>query len=156
MAWRVNVTTNSVLTVNSTAAAQAVKGYLTSQTGRLTSGATNWIGWEKIPTTLRASFSKATRADLKQFAPDWPEIEILPSAAITTPVTDTANYASVLVAVSATTSKGSVTINNTDTSVNPVIDPQWLASKSDQEVAIAALKRARQLGEATGVSINIS
>ena len=77
----------------------------------------------------------------------------MPSAAITSPVTDDAQYASILVAVSATTSRGSLTINSTDLSTNPVIDPQWLATETDQQVAVQALKRAREIGQATGVVV---
>lgn len=66
---------------------------------------------------------------------------------------DSANYAAVSIAVLSTTSRGNVTINSIDTTVNPLISPNWLATIADQEVAIAGFKRARQIANATGVVV---
>ncbi|TQS32125.1 hypothetical protein Golomagni_07568 [Golovinomyces magnicellulatus] len=57
-------------------------------------------------------------------------------------------YVSILPTLVATFSRGSVTINSTDTSDNPVIQSGLLADKRDQEIAVAAFKRARQIGAA--------
>lgn len=54
-------------------------------------------------------------------------------------------YVSILPTLVATFSRGSVTINSTDTSVNPVIRTGLLDDKRDQELAVAAFKRARQI-----------
>lgn len=53
----------------------------------------------------------------------------------------------------ATTSVGNLTINSTDTSVNPLVNVNWLATQTDQEVAVQAFKRARQVGAATGITV---
>ena len=41
-------------------------------------------------------------------------------------------------------SRGNVTINSSDTNVLPLVNPNWLSSLTDQEVAVAAFKRARE------------
>lgn len=40
-------------------------------------------------------------------------------------------------------SRGSVTIASTDTNDHPIVDPNWLGDPRDQEIAVAAFKRAR-------------
>ena len=108
-------------------------------------------GWEKLPEALRTQLSNATIADLSQFPADWPELELLPTAATTAATSDDSNYASVAVAVLATTSRGNVTIISTDTSDNPVVSPNWLLTETDQELAVQGLRRARQIANASGI-----
>ena len=69
------------------------------------------------------------------------------------PVNDTSNYDSITVALLTTTSRGNVTIGSNDTSVNPLVDVNWLATQTDQEIVIQAFKRARQVGVATGITV---
>jgi choline dehydrogenase len=57
--------------------------------------------------------------------------------------TDGYMYASLLTALVAPVSRGSVTISSADTAVAPIIDPGLLTSPVDQDVALAAFKRAR-------------
>jgi choline dehydrogenase-like flavoprotein len=52
-------------------------------------------------------------------------------------------YATILTALVAPLSRGTVSISSADTNVAPLIDPGWLTSSTDQEVAIAAYKRSR-------------
>lgn len=171
--YKVNVTTQSQLTADPAAGVQATEEFLISQSGRLSSPASNWIGkrpnlaeyhlvvlyanrssgWEKLPQQYRAGFSNQTTEELSQFPLDWPEIEILPLAAPAAPVTDDANYASVNIALLTPTSRGTVTISSASTDDNPVVNPNWLGTKTDQELAIQAFKRAREIGQATGIAI---
>ena len=51
------------------------------------------------------------------------------------------------------TSRGNVTIASPSTADNPLVNPNWLATLSDQEVAVAGLKRARQIAHATGIVV---
>lgn len=44
----------------------------------------------------------------------------------------------------APTSRGNVTITSTDTADLPTINPNWLATETDQQVAIATFRRIRQ------------
>ena len=65
---------------------------------------------------------------------------------------DTLNYAALLTSMVAPFSRGNVTINSTDTADNPVISPNWLLDPRDQEIAIAALKRARQIMSTSSIA----
>lgn len=56
------------------------------------------------------------------------------------------------VTVLATTSRGNLTLISTDASDNPAVNIGWLSTKSDQELAVAGFKRARQLANATGIT----
>ena len=110
-------------------------------------------GWTKIPRRYRNLLSRSAIRDLAHFPSDWPELELLPTAAATFPVNDTADYASFRVAGVAPLSRGNVTIASTSTSDPPLISPNWLLSKTDQEVAIAGIKIARELAAATGIVV---
>ena len=92
-------------------------------------------------------------SDLKGFPSDWPEIEILPLATTLGPAEDDDNYASITMAVLTTTSRGTVTISSSDTEDNPIVNPNWLATRTDQEIAVQAFKRAREIAQATGITI---
>lgn len=46
-----------------------------------------------------------------------------------------------------------MTIKSTDTSDNPVVDPQWLTTETDKQLAIQALKRGREIFNATGLEV---
>ena len=74
-------------------------------------------------------------------------------AAANVPTNDSANYASFRVAVVAPTSRGNVTILSADTNDRPVISPNWLTTTTDQEVAVQGFKRARQLAQASGITV---
>ncbi|MCJ1458167.1 hypothetical protein MMC28_008538 [Mycoblastus sanguinarius] len=171
--YKVNVTTQSQLLVNPDFIYKATEDYLTTQTGPLDSAGGNWVGklilprdirssvltflltkgWEKLPQTLRSGLSNLTISDLAQFPSDWPELELLPLADTTAAVTDTGNYFSVSIAVLATTSRGNVTINSTDTKDNPLVSPNWLLTTTDQELAVQGFKRAREIANATGITV---
>ena len=169
------MTTQSQLSVNPLLAAEATEQYLQNQTGPLTNPARNRVGkscslprlkrtigiqttkiclgFEKLPQSLRSQLSSETLHDLAQFPADWPELELLSLAAATVATNDSDNYASFAIAVLATTSRGNVTINSTDTSLNPLISPNWLLTKTDQDVAVQGLKRARQIAAASGITV---
>lgn len=96
--------------------------------------------------------SNATRADLDAFPSDWPDIEHLFLDAefgfdndTSTNSDDFRNYVSSSVALTKPFSRGNVTIISNDTNINPIVSPNWLTDPRDQEVAIAAFKRARQV-----------
>lgn len=48
------------------------------KTGPLTNPISDFLGWEKIPDTLRSKFSSSTKEELERFPGDWPEIEVSP------------------------------------------------------------------------------
>lgn len=119
----------------------------------LTNTGSEFLGWEKIPASLRANFSEATSKALAEFPVDWPEIELIFLDAYAgyqidfltgAPLNDKM-YASVSAGLTAPLSRGNVTINSTDTSDNPVVNLNLLSDPRDQEVAVQAFKRAREI-----------
>ncbi|EMR85826.1 hypothetical protein ACHAPC_007602 [Botrytis cinerea] len=132
-------------------AAQFIGPYLIQKIGPLTNPICDYLGWEKLPSSLRDSFSSSTLNDLAQFPPDWPEIEYLSGAGYvgdfaslpTTQPRDGYQYATILSALVAPLSRGTVTLASTSASDLPIINPSWLTSPTDQAVAVAAYKRVR-------------
>ncbi|KAE8150939.1 hypothetical protein BDV25DRAFT_139372 [Aspergillus avenaceus] len=120
--------------------------------GPLTNPVADYLAWEKIPENLRAKFSAQTVKDLAAFTSDWPEAEYISGAGymgnvsnlLTDQPKDGFQYASILGVLITPTSRGTVTLKSADTADLPIINPNWLATKSDQEVAIAMFKRIRQ------------
>ncbi|KAL8800725.1 MAG: hypothetical protein Q9182_004968 [Xanthomendoza sp. 2 TL-2023] len=153
LAYKVNVSTNAQLLVNPAFADQAAEDFLTSQKGPLSSPGGNWVGWEKIPSSLRDGLSNTTLSDLAKFPRDWPDLELLPLASATAPAADKDNYAAISIALLTTTSRGNVTILSDDTNQNPAVSLNWLLTTTDREVAVAGFKRARQLAAAIGITV---
>ena len=118
----------------------------------LTQNGAGIVGWEKFPQTLRPTLSNATLNSLSQLPTDWPEIELLFLDAyagymkdlLTGAPADGKMYCSSAAGLIAPFSRGNVTINSTDTADNPVVQPNLLADPRDQEMAVAAFKRARE------------
>jgi choline dehydrogenase len=52
-------------------------------------------------------------------------------------------YGSIIASLVAPTSRGNVTISSSDMQDPPIINPNWLATETDQKVAVAAYKRIR-------------
>lgn len=109
----------------------------------------DYIGWEKLPDVYREGFSNQTKADLAQFPSDWPEIEYI--------VTDVTNktdgnsnaYFSVGPGLVSPLSRGNVTIKSANTEDLPLVNPNWLSNNTDQEVALASFKRAREIANSS-------
>jgi choline dehydrogenase len=150
--YRVNVDTftklaNSIPSIISTFFTQ----YLNSKQGPLTNPVCDFLGWEKVPTDMRSGLSKIAIADLQQYPADWPEIEYLSapgyigdfSGLLMSQPRDGFQYASILAALVAPLSRGTVTLKSADTNDLPIINPNWLTASTDQEVAIVAYKRVR-------------
>ena len=108
---------------------------------------TFWVGFARLPD---GSISNATRVALDAFSSDWPDFEHLfldgyfgyANDSSGAP-TDGRNYVSSSTALTNPFSRGNVTIRSDDTSVHPVVSPNWLLDPRDQEVALAAFKQAR-------------
>lgn len=47
--------------------------------GILTNPASDYIGWEKIPASMRSSLGSEALADLAKLPEDWPEVEYIAS-----------------------------------------------------------------------------
>ncbi|KAM3072431.1 hypothetical protein ACMFMG_009232 [Clarireedia jacksonii] len=148
----VNILTHSKLS-DPVFAAQQTALYLKNRTGLSTSTGADILGFEKLPTTLRSNLSQTTRDGLSTFPTDWPEIELLFLDAysglqrdfLTGAPQDGKMYGSASAALTAPFSRGNVTISSADTADNPLVSPNYLLDPRDQEVAVAAFKRVRQI-----------
>ncbi|KAI6773098.1 hypothetical protein HG530_004056 [Fusarium avenaceum] len=134
---------------------KAVTQYALSKSGPLTSNIIEFIGWEKLPKKYRTKFSPETEKALSEFPDDWPEVEYLAANGflgnfewpILQQPMDGKQYATVLGAMVAPVSRGNVTIASASALDKPIINPNWLTAKADQEAAIAWFRRMRDVWE---------
>lgn len=134
--------------------------YTSNQSGPLTNPVADFLAWEKMPNPLRSQYSPSTLAKLSQFPSDWPEVEYISGAGfvgdfsnfLLLQPTDGRNYASILNVLITPLSRGNVSIISPSTADLPVINPAWLTDPADQEQAIAAYKRSRQLFSSSGLA----
>ena len=102
------------------------------------------LGWEKLPPSYRANLSPAALKDLATFPADWPEVEMV-IGALAVPGTPGHNYAILFADLGAPLSRGSVTLTSSDVSDLPIVNPNYLSSTTDQEVAVQMFRRLRAL-----------
>ncbi|CAG7942604.1 unnamed protein product [Penicillium salamii] len=170
--YRVNVPTLGMLDGNLSSLLAQAELWLLGGNGILTNPSTDYLAFEKLPRVSRSSFTRENEQELAWFPGDWPEVEVRskfpgfrfskhkmfnvrPSQYIagsayggnfSDPYAQqprTGHYATITAALVAPTSRGNITISSADTSDPPVINPNWLATDTDQRVAIAAYRRAR-------------
>jgi len=122
---------------------RSIYEYNTMRTGLLTNPGQDYFAFEKHqPGMLKDS----TAADIdKEYPADWPTFSYIALDDTFVPQYDGKNYFSMSAALMTTFSRGSVTINSTDTARNPVVDPRWLDDPRDKEMAVAAFRRCRQI-----------
>jgi choline dehydrogenase-like flavoprotein len=104
--------------------------YSVLKRGPLTNPVCDFLGWEKVPANLRNSFPQSAKDDLAQFPADWPEVEYLsapgfvgdfPNLWLNQPK-DGYQYATIMAALVAPLSRGTVTIVSADTNTKPLIN----------------------------------
>ncbi|KAI4098806.1 MAG: hypothetical protein L6R37_006294 [Teloschistes peruensis] len=153
VSFRVNVDTASRLGRDPLYAIQAGKDYILNQTGPLT-GLAGLLGFEKLPSSYRQRLTNTTQAKLlSTFPADWPEVEYLVESAFdgdhknysAGEPRDQYEYAAISAALITPFSRGNVTISSPDAADPPVINPNWLTDPADAEVAIASVKRVREI-----------
>ncbi|KAL4965407.1 GMC family oxidoreductase [Aspergillus stella-maris] len=150
--YRVNIPTNSRIPSDPVYTAEQLIRYLTKQRGPFTNHGVDYLAWEKIPDKYRSRFSPATLANLSWFPPSWPETEYLSQAIYINAFMDpffgqpkgNHMYAGIIGSLVAPTSRGYITLTSNDTDDLPLINPNWLSTESDAEVAIAIYKRIRE------------
>lgn len=129
-------------------ASEYALNFLLQKKGVLTNPVADFLGWEKAP---RSNITTEAAAVLDTLPASWPDIEYLAgpgyignfSDLLTTQPKDGYQYATILAALVAPMSRGTVTISSTDVNDLPIIDPRWLTDATDVSVAIAAYKRLR-------------
>jgi len=143
MIWPTNVETRQRLLEPEYLAAQ-IEEYHETHGTIMSSNDLDYFAWGKLEN--RTQLSNQTLTDLEAFPADWPEIEYisgsLQNAALPSTYRD---YTVMIPAMVAPTSRGSISISSTSMHDQPIIDPNWLSTKADQEQAIAALKRVREI-----------
>ena len=152
-AYPVDVVTHSLIGNSADFLRSQIAAYNSNRTGILTNNGDDFIAFEKIPDPLRADLSNYTRSSLDAYPNDWPELEWVISdvysgyfkdLALGPPV-DGKNYFTPVMALLAPFSRGNVTINSSDASVYPIVNPNLLGDVRDQDQAVQAYRRARQL-----------
>lgn len=131
----------------------ALQQYITTHDGPLTSNTADLVGWEKVPKHYRANFSSETKTQLDSLPADWPETEFLATNGFVGSVENLVlaqplnglQYATLVGGLVAPVSRGNVTIRSASTRDPPVINPNWLTAKADEEVAVATFKRLRDI-----------
>ncbi|KAG6368748.1 hypothetical protein INS49_002962 [Diaporthe citri] len=141
--YRVKVQTLTYLANNlAYVAEQYATAYLPSNEGPLTNPVCDYLGWEKAP---RANITASAATALDQLPGSWPGIEYLPAPGyvgaftnlFTTQPNDGYQYATILAALVAPQSRGTVTISSSDVADLPLVDPRWLTDPTDQPLGRA-------------------
>jgi choline dehydrogenase len=148
VSYPINLISPSTITTNATALTAATYEYLHNQTGVLTNPGGDFLNWEKLPAAYRANLSSNALADLSIFPSDWPEIEYVVNSdkgSLQGAATSASNSATIGSLLIAATSRGNVTIRSASMDDKPVISTNWLQTRADQEVAIQAYRRAREV-----------
>jgi choline dehydrogenase-like flavoprotein len=130
-------------------AAQFAYDYPVLKQGPLTNPVCDFLGWEKAPRDL---ISADAGAVLNGLPASWPEIEYLSGPGyigdfqdlLLQQPKDGYQYATILAALVAPQSRGTVTIASNTGLDLPVINPNWLTDPTDVSVAVAAYKRTRE------------
>ncbi|KAL5046542.1 hypothetical protein BDW71DRAFT_214596 [Aspergillus fruticulosus] len=150
--YRVSIPTNTRIPNNLAFTAEEAVRYFTKHRGLFTNPGADYLAWEKIPEDLRSQFSPETLANLSWFPASWPEAEYISFAIYLdsfadpffTQPKDGHMYAAIIGSLVAPTSRGYVTIRSNDTDELPLIQPNWLDTESDAQVAVAMYRRMRE------------
>ena len=150
---KTNLTTNSAVLSDPQLHAAAVDKYINQQDGPLTGVGGDVLGFEKLPN--RTALSPATLAEFSKYPADFPEVEYLGLAFNSGPANTTSenNYVYVAISLQTVSSRGYVNISSADTNDKPLFNPNLLATQPDQELAVQAVKRARDIAVGSGVQV---
>ncbi len=140
--YRVNLQQSGALQIPAIFVAAATE-YAINRTGPLTNISFDFVGWEKLPASSRANLGGTALSDLSFFPSDWPELEFIIGDAANP--NDTNSYTSVIGALVSPLSCGYVSIISNDTNDLPIFDPKRLSHLTDQEVAVQAFQRCRDV-----------
>ncbi|RMY97455.1 hypothetical protein D0860_08645 [Hortaea werneckii] len=122
---------------------ETISTFQQNRTGILTNSGGDVLSFEKLPAKYRAHLSNTTRSQLAQWPTDWPEIEHIPLNR--GGPTDASAGSSIAILMTATLSRGNLTITSPSMHDAPLLSPNWLLHPADQDLAIQAYRRAREL-----------
>lgn len=151
--FQVDVPTSSTALNDPELAAEVIQEYNVNATGPLTNPIVPVLGWEKVPAAYRASLSPATQQALSAYPADFPELEYIPIGTVLGYQGNYAegdpengnNYATFSSVLITTLSRGNVSISSSTMTDPPLISPNWLLHPGDQELALVAFKRTRDM-----------
>ncbi|CAC9895785.1 unnamed protein product [Aureobasidium pullulans] len=132
---------------------EAMTQLLANGSGPLSNIGEDFWGWEKIPSELRTNFSQSTKDAFAAFPADWPEFEFVISntgTSLSSSGSGSHDVGALAVLMTASTSRGNMTIQSASNDVAPIISPNWITTKEDQELAVAGFRRGRQIAQALG------
>jgi choline dehydrogenase len=124
----------------------AITQLLQNHTGPLTNIGLDMGAFEKLPPSSRSTLSATALAALAQWPPDWPELEYSLTASsheLLSSSNTGSQHASLGILLVAATSRGNLTLRSASNAYAPIINPNWLSTQTDREVALAAYKRGR-------------
>lgn len=130
-------------------------------TGVLANPGGEYLGYERIPDSIRSGLSPNTTTYLDSFPTDWPEIEYETLPAFvgnlrnTPPPNNTLSYATILGIIQTQSSRGNVSLVSNSMHDLPAINPNWLTTTEDLEVTIAMFKRIREIWQQDVLQKNI-
>ncbi|KAL1962143.1 hypothetical protein VTN77DRAFT_547 [Rasamsonia byssochlamydoides] len=150
--YRVKVDTFTKVVRDVVYLAEQLLNYVLNRNGPLTSNSADYLGWEKVPESYLNNFTAQAQQDLAAFPDDWPNIEYISgpgyvgdfSNLLLNQPFDGYSYGTILGALVSPLSRGNVTIQSASIMDPPIINPNWLVSDTDAQVAVAAFKRARE------------
>ncbi|SMQ52975.1 unnamed protein product [Zymoseptoria tritici ST99CH_3D7] len=117
------------------------RGILASQLG-------DFLAWENLPAKYRTAFTAQTKADLAQYPADWPEVEYIVASApfgaaeFSTPK-DPKNIFYFTPCLNRPQSRGNIAISSSNMRDQPLINPNLLSTKTDEQVLVATFRRTR-------------
>lgn len=125
--------------------ARATEDLLLNASGPLTNIGLDLAVWDTLPE--RSYLSREARDAVKDLPADWPLIEYSLSSMDRSGTSSNPdkNYGTIDCVLVATQSRGNITINSKSNLDPPIINPNWLLEKTDQEMALQAYRQARKV-----------
>lgn len=120
----------------------ATQAFLRDGSGPLSTTGLDLMGWEKLPRHL---LSNTTLASLNSTPVDWPDVEYLTNSIYPGTPPDADDYAGITSVLVNTFSRGSVSLRSSSMLDPPVIHINFLTDTRDQNIAIAAIRRVREI-----------
>ncbi|KAL9007961.1 MAG: hypothetical protein Q9173_006865 [Seirophora scorigena] len=149
---RLNVVTASASLNSPAAAARLAEQFRTDGSGPLSAFGAGFYGWEALPQPYRSALSNDSVRELDSFPEDWPELEWLPVSGFLGYQSNRQledprngyNYATMNPGIIAPLSRGNISINSSEMTDHPIINPNFLHSTTDKGLPVQGFKRARE------------
>ncbi|CEH11699.1 Glucose dehydrogenase/choline dehydrogenase/mandelonitrile lyase (GMC oxidoreductase family) [Ceraceosorus bombacis] len=131
---------------------QQLGNFSANNLGPLTNPVADYLAWERLPPATASAIGAGV---LNSYPADWPHVEYLSAPGVTGNFANLLQqnaiagaggkrYASILAALVAPRSIGSVNLASKDLKDLPLVDLNWFSDPVDRAVAVWAFKRLRQ------------